>query len=405
MRKLAIAVLAVPILSVVYLSTLLGRSLVARTGFAIGLGAILAFGVILTMRPAPTTATPPSTILPVTVANFRTVVATDRALDAPVTIEFSAPMDETSVAAALKVSPATKVDLVVGRGGSPPDDHAGRSLGAGDLPHGDRRRGRAGRERRADVVSRPGRLPDPRAGRRPDRRDPGGRQADRRRDRVRDHLRRPGRPVVGRAEHPRRAGRGRHGPDDVARRRPDALHVLAAGAAPRQHHVPGRRRRRPGRRRRRGRAGDPSRSGPSPRPAVVRFRPRDDTSAVARDAAISVRFTKTMDRATTKAAFKVTVGGKAVDGKIKLRRGRQGPRLRAGEGAPVRQKVVMEVGSTRAERRGRRAGQGRPRATSRRSPRPTRSNDVVQRQHAAAVAAAARSAAAAGRRSRPTTCA
>ncbi len=51
-------------------------------------------------------------------------------------------------------------------------------------------------------------------------------------------------------------------------------------------------------------------------PAVVRFRPRAFGQDIERTAAISVRFTMPMDRASTKAAFSVTVGGKAVKGTI-----------------------------------------------------------------------------------------
>jgi len=111
LRKLAIALLAVPVLAVVYTSTALGRSMVARSALAVGLGALIGLGVIAIVHPSPATATPVSTDLPLTAANFRTVVATDRALDEPVTIEFSAPMDQRSVAAALKVQPPVGVDL------------------------------------------------------------------------------------------------------------------------------------------------------------------------------------------------------------------------------------------------------------------------------------------------------
>jgi uncharacterized protein YkwD len=51
-------------------------------------------------------------------------------------------------------------------------------------------------------------------------------------------------------------------------------------------------------------------------PSVVRFRPRNATADIERGATISVRFTERMDRRATAAAFHVTVGGKAVAGKI-----------------------------------------------------------------------------------------
>ena len=51
-------------------------------------------------------------------------------------------------------------------------------------------------------------------------------------------------------------------------------------------------------------------------PGVVRFRPRADTKAVERGAAISVRFTQPMDEASTKKAFAVVAGTAPVAGKV-----------------------------------------------------------------------------------------
>ncbi len=51
-------------------------------------------------------------------------------------------------------------------------------------------------------------------------------------------------------------------------------------------------------------------------PAVVRFRPQADARETARDAAISVRFTEPMNRASTAKAFRVEVDGKAIKGTI-----------------------------------------------------------------------------------------
>jgi uncharacterized protein YkwD len=49
-------------------------------------------------------------------------------------------------------------------------------------------------------------------------------------------------------------------------------------------------------------------------PAVVRFRPRADTTGVSRTQVLSVRFTEPMDHATTEAAWSATIGGSAVSG-------------------------------------------------------------------------------------------
>jgi uncharacterized protein YkwD len=81
-------------------------------------------------------------------------------------------------------------------------------------------------------------------------------------------------------------------------------------------------------------------------PGVVRFRPQNNTTAVARDAVISVRFTKAMNRATTKAAFKVTVGGKAIAGKISFAEGDKVLVFKPAKALPYGKKVVMEVAST-----------------------------------------------------------
>jgi uncharacterized protein YkwD len=51
-------------------------------------------------------------------------------------------------------------------------------------------------------------------------------------------------------------------------------------------------------------------------PAVVRFRPFADTSNVARDAALSVRFTERMEKGSTARAFTVKAGGKAIAGRV-----------------------------------------------------------------------------------------
>ncbi len=171
MRKLATALLAVPVLAAVYLSTFVGRSIVARTGVALGVGALLAFGVIAAVHPAPATATPVGTDLPLTAAAFRTVVATDRDLDEPVTIDFSVPMDHRSVAAALTVTPNVAVRLSWDDAGQVLTVTPQHGWVAGHLSHDHRRRRRARRVGRAHGQPGTSRLPDPRERWRPPRRD------------------------------------------------------------------------------------------------------------------------------------------------------------------------------------------------------------------------------------------
>jgi hypothetical protein len=107
--KVAAAALAVPILIVVYLSTVLRRSALVRGGVAIGLGGILALGVVLAARPAPVAATPPSQPVPLTDAAFGPVVTTGAGLGQTMTITFTAPMDPASVDALTTITPATDV--------------------------------------------------------------------------------------------------------------------------------------------------------------------------------------------------------------------------------------------------------------------------------------------------------
>ena len=111
MRKLLIALLAVPVLVALYGGTALRRSGFVRTGVAIGLGAVLGLGVLTFVRPSLTTATPPTDIVPLTAAAFRTSVGTGVELGAAATIGFSTPMDRASVEAALTVTPPTAVEL------------------------------------------------------------------------------------------------------------------------------------------------------------------------------------------------------------------------------------------------------------------------------------------------------
>ncbi|MGZ8514030.1 MAG: Ig-like domain-containing protein [Candidatus Limnocylindrales bacterium] len=120
LHKAAAAMLAVPILSAVYIGALVRRSAVSRIGLAIAVGGLLGVGVIGASLPGPTSARPPTPILPLTHAAFQTTVVTGHDLTAPVTISFTTPMDPGSVASAVTVDPPTPVHLAW--------DAAGRTL-------------------------------------------------------------------------------------------------------------------------------------------------------------------------------------------------------------------------------------------------------------------------------------
>jgi uncharacterized protein YkwD len=120
LHKAAVALLAVPILSAVYLGTLVRRSVVSRIGLALAVGGLLGVGVIGAGLPATITARPPTPIVPLTKAAFQTTVVTGHNLTSPVAIEFTTPMNPGSVAAAVTVDPPTPVSLAW--------DAAGRTL-------------------------------------------------------------------------------------------------------------------------------------------------------------------------------------------------------------------------------------------------------------------------------------
>ena len=122
MRKYLIALLAVPVLCVVYASAALGRSRFIRAGVAVGLGAVLALGAISLARPTPTTASPVSDIVPLTRAAFQMRVGTNFDLLAPATIMFSTPMERDSVESSVSVDPPADIDLLWN------DDHTSVSI-------------------------------------------------------------------------------------------------------------------------------------------------------------------------------------------------------------------------------------------------------------------------------------
>ena len=111
MRKLAAQAMALPTIARDHVAELSRRPLAARIAIGIGLATVVGAGAIATSGTAPITATPPSSPVPLTRAAFTSVVTTGLALNEPLTVNFSTPMDEDSVAASLRVQPAQEVDL------------------------------------------------------------------------------------------------------------------------------------------------------------------------------------------------------------------------------------------------------------------------------------------------------
>ncbi len=111
MRQAAVALLAVPVLLAARVSAPLRRWTLARVSLALGLSLVLGVGVLGAGQPATAIATHPNAIGPLSQSAFATTFSTNRDLSEAVTIGFATPMDRASVAAALKVQPAKAVDL------------------------------------------------------------------------------------------------------------------------------------------------------------------------------------------------------------------------------------------------------------------------------------------------------
>ena len=110
MRKIAAAVLAIPVLVGIYLPVVLRRQVAARLGLVIGVGGLLGVGA-LGILPRGTTALPASAPAPVEATRFGPAVIGEQKLNGAVLVKFSSPMDASSVEAALSVEPAAEIAL------------------------------------------------------------------------------------------------------------------------------------------------------------------------------------------------------------------------------------------------------------------------------------------------------
>ncbi len=112
LRNYAAAAMAIPVILVVYLSVLVRRSIAARIVLALGVGGLIGVGIVGLLRPSGTIARPPTELTAVAIApEIGTVIETGRSPVAPVTITFGAPMDVASVGEMLVVTPPTPVSL------------------------------------------------------------------------------------------------------------------------------------------------------------------------------------------------------------------------------------------------------------------------------------------------------
>jgi uncharacterized protein YkwD len=110
LRKIAAAILAVPVLVAVYLPVLRRRGVAIRAGLAAGAG-LLMLVAALGALPRAASALPPVTAGPVAPQRFGPNVESQEALGGAVAFDFATPMDQASVAAAVSVDPETPVIL------------------------------------------------------------------------------------------------------------------------------------------------------------------------------------------------------------------------------------------------------------------------------------------------------
>jgi hypothetical protein len=110
LRKFLTAVMAVPILLVVYGATLRHRPRALRATVGVGF-AVLGLVAVLAFLPRSTSAVPTATHAPLAASQFGPDVAAVDALGGALEVSFAQPMDENSVEAAVSVSPDTPVRL------------------------------------------------------------------------------------------------------------------------------------------------------------------------------------------------------------------------------------------------------------------------------------------------------
>ena len=110
MRKIAAAILAVPVLAAVYLPALRKPGVAIRAVLVVGAGLLILVAALGTL-PRTASALPSATSGPVAPERFGPNVESRDALGGPVTFDFPRPMDEASVAAAISINPEMPVTL------------------------------------------------------------------------------------------------------------------------------------------------------------------------------------------------------------------------------------------------------------------------------------------------------
>jgi uncharacterized protein YkwD len=341
LRKLGAALLALPVVLMVYLTSFGRRGTRTRIASGLAASAVIGLVVVASMPPAPSAAVPKSQPQPVA-AEVLDAVRTGHALTDPFTIAFAAPMEPASVAAAVRIAPESPVSLRW--------DAAGRVLTIAPVAHwapetlytitvSNAARGADGASLEASVRAL---VLTGHAG--AGSISAVGRSGDRARldttftivlDRavglasVRSALRTSpvldGTVTAGAAE-------GEFAFTPSAHLAPDTAYRIWVEGLEDADGVPF--------------AVTPTLEVRTIKaPSVVRFRPRSGTVDAGQGATVSVRFTERMDKKTTAAALSVTIGGKAVAGKVTWAEQDTVLVFHPASPLPYGAKVVMAVGA------------------------------------------------------------
>lgn len=111
MRKLAAALLALPVILRIYAPVLAPRGIAGRVGSGLVAGLVVAVVALVSLPPAHSSAVPASGKPQPVAATLLGTVTTAHPLDSPFRLSFDAPMDPASVAAALRISPDVAVSF------------------------------------------------------------------------------------------------------------------------------------------------------------------------------------------------------------------------------------------------------------------------------------------------------
>jgi uncharacterized protein YkwD len=315
LRKVGAFALAVPVIITVYAVTLLRRSIASRIAVSLAIGSILGLGVLAVVPPSPGVARPASPESTPAPTDFTAAVETGTGLRSPIRISFAAAMDPATVLGAVRLRPETAVRFDWNPEGTllalTPVDHwtpetlysvvvepTARDAGGHPLAAATRWLFLTASSGRGEIV--PTRLAGTTAA------------VD---TAFTITLDRPVDPTVAEAAlkiEPPVAGRLRLGAygggpgvnlvfQPEVELQPDTTYRLSFPGLVDDEGIPF--------------ADPPSLEvATATAPAVVRFRPRDRTTGIDQSAAVSVRFTMPMERASTAAAFHVLVNGAEVAG-------------------------------------------------------------------------------------------